>query len=110
MSAGLLFVAALHVGPGPDGLPVGHLGRFQIYFRVIPLLHLGDSDLDVLLPCSRDQELFGLRIAEETQHGVFLHQPMDTNAQLVFIGPALGLNRERDGGLRQIYFAVPDRP
>jgi len=53
----------------------------------------------VLLAGARDEELFGLRIAEEAQHGIFFHQLVNAVAQLVFVGARLRLDGEGDGRL-----------
>ncbi len=103
MPAGLLFVAALHVGFAANGLAVRNLRRFQNHFGVIALLHLRDHDFDVLLAGSGNEEFFGLRIAEEAQHGIFFHQFVDARAQLVFVGAALGLDGESDRRLGQLH-------
>ena len=102
MAAGLFLVAALHVGSAPNGFPIGDLGRLQDYFGVIALLHLGNRDFDVLLSRARYEEFFRLRVAKEAKHGIFFHELMDADAQLVFVGSALGLDSKRDGGLRQL--------
>ena len=101
VAAGLLLVAALHVGFAADRLAVRHLGCLQVDFGVVALLQLGDDDFNVLLPGPRDQELLGLRIAEEAQHGIFFHELVDAGAELVFVGAALGFDGEGDGRLGQ---------
>ena len=107
--AGLLFVAALHISFPANGLAIGNFGRFQVHFRVVPLLHLGDYDFNMLLPRARNQKLLGLRIAEEAQHGVFLHQLVNAGAQLVFIGTALGLDGKGNRRLGQGDFGILNR-
>ena len=82
-----------------NGLAIGNLGRLQVDFGVVAVLQLGDHHFDVLLAGAGDQELLGLRIAEEAQHGIFFHQLVDAVAQLVFIGARLGLDGEGDGRL-----------
>ena len=99
VAAGLLLVASLDVGFAANGFAIRNLGRFEHDFGVVTLLHLGDDDFNVLLSGAGDQEFFGLRIAEEAQHGVFFHELVETDAELVFIGAALGLDGEGDGGL-----------
>ena len=101
VAAGLLLVAALHVGLAADGLAVRDLGRLQVDLGVIALLELRDDDFNVLLPGAGDQEFLGLRIAEEAQHGIFFHELVDPGPELVFVGAALGFDREGDRGLGQ---------
>ena len=57
-------------------------------------------------PVPGDQEFLGLGIAEEAQHGIFFHELVDARAQLVFVGAALGLDRERDCRLGQMNFRI----
>ena len=54
----------------------------------------------------RDQELLGLGIAEEAQHGVFFHQLVDSRSQLVFVGAALGLDGEGDRRLGELHSGI----
>ena len=99
MSAGLLLVAALHVGGAANGLAIWHLGGLEHNLCVIAALQLADHDLDVLLSGAGDQKVLGLRIAEEAKHGVLFHQLVHADAEFVFVGAALGLDGEGDGGL-----------
>src|SRR2546429_6446926 len=109
VAAGLFLVPALHVGAPANGLAVGHLGRLQIHFGVVALLHLRDSDFDVLLSRARDEELLSLRVAEEAQHGIFFHQLVNADTEFVFIGSALAFDSKRDGWLRQFYRRILNR-
>ena len=101
VSAGLLLVAALDVGGAADGFAVGHLGGLEDDLGVVAALELADDDLDVLLAGAGDEEVLGLRIAEEAQHGVLFHELVDADAEFVFVGAGLGLDGEGDGGLGQ---------
>src|SRR5260370_1131357 len=109
VAAGLLFVASLDVGLAANGFAIRHLGRFQDYFGVVPLLHLRDYDFDVLLSRARDQEFFRLRVAEEAQHGIFFHQLVEADAELVLVRAALRLDGEVDRGLGQLHRWIADR-
>ena len=109
MSAGLFLVLALDVSLAANGLAVRNLRRFQNHFGVVPLLHLGDHHFDVLLARARDQELLGLRIAEEAQHGIFFHELVDAGAQLVLVSAALGFDGKGDGRLRQLHPRILNR-
>src|SRR5256885_16268622 len=93
MAASLLLVAALHISVATNGLAIWHLRRFQIYFRVVTLLQLGDGDLDVLLARAGDEEFLGLLVAKEAQHRIFFHEFVNAVGELVFIGTRLGLDR-----------------
>ena len=101
VAAGLLLVAALHVGLAADGLAVRDLGRPEDDFSVVALLELGADDLDVLLAGARDEELLGLGIAEEAHHHVLFHQLVDAGGEFVLVSAGLGLDGEGDGGLGQ---------
>src|SRR5436305_5848025 len=74
VAAGLLLVAPLDVGFAADGFAIGNLGSFEVDLSVVALFEFGNYDFDVLLTGSGDEEFFGLRVAEETQHGVFFHE------------------------------------
>ncbi len=63
----------------------------------------------MLLSGAGDQKFLGLRIAEEAQHGVFFHQLVEADAQLVFVGAALRLDGEGDGRLGQLDARILDR-
>src|SRR5581483_11717386 len=98
----LLLVTALYIGLSANGLTVRHLGNLQVYLGVIALLHLGHGHFDVLLSGAGDQELFRLGVPEEAQHGIFFHELVNADTELVFVGAALRLNGERDGGLGKL--------
>ena len=76
---------------------------------MIALFHLRHSHFDVLLSRTRDQELFGLSIAEEAQHRILFHQLVNADAKFVFVGPALRLNGKGDCRLRQLHWRVLNR-
>ncbi len=67
--------------------------------RVVAALEFADHDFDVLLAGSGDEEVLGLLIAEEAQHGVLFHEFVDSDAEFVFVGAGLGLDGEGDGRL-----------
>ena len=108
VASGLLFVASLDVGFAANRFAIRNLGRFQHDFGVIALLHLRNYDFDVLLSGACDQKFFGLRIAEEAQHGIFFHQLVQPNAELVFVRAALRLNGEGDGWFGQLHCGIAD--
>src|SRR5208282_2271198 len=100
--AGLLLVFALGVGLAADGFTIGNLGRLQREIDVVALLQLGHNNLNVLLAVSGEQKFLGLRIAGESQRGVFFHNFVNGNADLIFIGAGLGLDRKGDGRFRKL--------
>src|SRR5260370_24322191 len=65
VSAALLFVTTLNIGLAANGLTIRNLRRFEVYFRVIALLQLGDDNFNMLLAGSGNKKLLGLRVAEE---------------------------------------------
>ncbi len=99
VSAGLLFVAALNLGGAADGFAIGDLGRFEDDLGVVAALEFADHDFDVLLAGSGDEEVLGLGIAEEAQHGVLFHELVDADAEFVLVGAGFGLDGEGDGRL-----------
>ena len=99
VAAGLLFVAAVRLGFGADGFEVGNLGRLERDLGVIALFEAADDGLDVRLACAGDQELVGLRVAEEADEQVLFHELVDGGRELVFVGAALGLDGVGHGGL-----------
>ena len=101
MSAGLLLVAALHVGGSADGLAVGNLGRFERDIHAVTLLQAADSDLHVLLTGAGDQKFLGLRVAVETEGKIFLQQFVESVPHAVFVAAAFRFHGERDGRLGQ---------
>ncbi len=83
VAAGLL-LAALSVGLASDGFAIGNLGSFESDFGVVALFEARDDGLDVRLACAGDEELVGLRIAEEADEEMsFFHQFMDGRRELV---------------------------
>ena len=71
VTAGLLFVFAFGVGFAANGFAIRNFGRLEREVDVIALVQLGDDDFDVLLAGAGEQEFLGLRIARETERGVF---------------------------------------
>ena len=70
VAAGLLLVAALHVGLAADGFAIRNLGRVQLDIHAVALLQAADDHFDVLLPAAGQQELLGLRVAIKAQRRV----------------------------------------
>ena len=65
VAAGLLLVASLRLGLAADGFAIGNLGRLEGDLGVVALFEAADDGLDVRLACAGDEELVGLRVAEE---------------------------------------------
>ena len=89
------------LGLGADGFAVGHLGRLERDFGVVALFEAADDGLDVRLAGAGDEELVGLRVAEEANEQVFFHQLVDGGGELVFVGAGLGLDGVGHGRLGQ---------
>ena len=101
VAAGLLLVAALGLGLGADGFAIGHLGRLEGDFGVVALFEAADDGLDVRLAGAGDEELVGLRIAEEADEQVLFHELVDGGGELVLVGAGLGLDGVGHGRLGQ---------
>ena len=108
VTAGLLLVAALDVGPAANGFAVGNLRRFQGDIHAVALLQAADHDFDMLLAAAGQQELAGLRVAVEAQGLVFFQDAVDGVAHAVFVVARLGFDGEGDGGLRQFDRRIGD--
>ena len=76
---------------------------------MIALLHFGDNDFDVLLAAAREQEFLRLRVARETQRGIFFHDFVNGDADFVFIGARFGFDGKSDGRLGKLRRGVIDR-
>ena len=103
VAAGLLLVAALHVGLAANGLAIGNFRRVQLDIHAVALLQAADDHFDVLLAAAGEQKFLGLRIAIEAQRLIFFEDALDGVAQAVFILAALGRDRKRDRRLRQLH-------
>ena len=108
VAAGLLLVAALHVGPAANGFAIRNFRRVQLDVHAVALLQTADDHFDVLLAAAGQQKFLGLRIAIEAQRLIFFENPLDGVAQAIFILAALGRNREGDGRLRQVHRRISD--
>ena len=101
VAAGLLLVASRRLDLGADGLAVRHLGRFERDLGVVALFEAADDGLDVRLAGAGDEELVGLRVAEEADEQVFFHELVNGGGELVFVGAGLGLDGVGHGRLGQ---------
>ena len=99
VAAGLLLVASLRLGLGADGFAIGHLGGLEGDFGVVALFEAADDGLDVRLARAGDEELVGLRVAEEADEQVLFHELVDGGGELVFVGAGLGLDGVGHGRL-----------
>ena len=79
--AGLLLVAALHLGARRDGLLVGDLRRVERHLDVVAVLQLLDDGLDVELARAGEDELLRLRVAREVERGVFFENLVERDAE-----------------------------
>ena len=101
VAAGLLLVAALGFSLAADGFAVGDLGRLEGDFGVVALFEAADDGLDVRLAGAGDEELVGLRVAEEADEQILFHELVDGGGELVLVGAGLGLDGVGHGGLGQ---------
>ena len=95
VATGLFLVLAFGVGLAANGFAIRHLGRLQREIDVVALVELGHHDFNVLLARSCKQKFFRLRIAGETQRGIFFQDFMDGYADFVFVRARFRLDRER---------------
>ena len=85
VAAGLLLVAALHVGLAANGFAIRNLRRVQLHIHAVALLQAADDHFHVLLPAAGQQKLLGLRIAIEAQRLIFFQNPLDRVAHAIFV-------------------------
>ena len=102
-------MASLHVSAPANSFAIGDFWSFQIHFRVVSLLHLGNDYLNVLLAGPGDQEFFRLRVAEEAQHRIFFHELVNADTQFVLVSAGLRLDRKRDGRFWQLHVWILNR-
>ena len=72
---------------------------FEGDFGVVALFEARDDGFDVGLAGAGDEELVGLRVAEEADEEVLFHELVDGGGELVFVGAGLGLDGVGHGGL-----------
>ena len=68
---------------------------------MVALFEAADDGLDVRLAGAGDEELVGLRVAEEADEQVLFHELVDGGGELVFVGAGLGLDGVGHGRLGQ---------
>jgi hypothetical protein len=73
-----------------DGFAVGNLGRLERDFGVVALFEAADDGLDVRLAGAGDEELVGLRVAEEADEQILFHELVDGGASLSSSARLLG--------------------
>src|SRR5581483_8336658 len=89
--ARLLLMPPLRIRLAANGLAVGNFRRLQRDLGVITLLEAAYDGLDVGLACAGNEELVGLRIAEEADKQILFHELVDGGCELVLVGAALRL-------------------
>ena len=109
VSAGLLFVFAFGVGLCANCLAVGHFRRMQREFHVVALAKLGNDHLDMLLSGTGEQKFFRLRIAPEAQREILFENPVNRDADAIFVRARLWFNCERDRRFGNARGRVEDR-
>src|SRR5229473_2049940 len=92
----------------PDCFAVRNFGRLQRQIHVVAFVQLGHHHFNVLLAGARKEKFLRLRIAHETQRGIFLHDLVNGHADFVFIGARFGLHRKGDGRFRDLRGFVID--
>src|SRR6185369_16220657 len=60
MTAGLLLVASLNVGPAANGFAIGDLRRFEGDVHAVAFFQAADDNFHVLLSAAGEKELAGL--------------------------------------------------
>ncbi len=90
VTACLLFVFALHLGAGGDGLLVGDLGCLQVHLHPIPSLEPVHCDLDVELAKAGQDKLAGLFVPEHLEYRVFIHDLVECRHDLFHVRLGLG--------------------
>ena len=88
VAAGLLLVPAVRLRCSLDRLAVRNARRLQVDVDAEPALELRDRDFDVQLSLTREQQLFGLRIAAVADGRVLFLEPVHRRADLVFVAAA----------------------
>src|SRR5262249_44909701 len=97
----LLLVTALDLGPAADGLLIRDARGKEDHLGVELPLHALEGHLDVKLADARDEELLRLGVVVVAERRVLLGQPGQGVRDLVLVALGLGLEGERDGGLRK---------
>ena len=83
------------------GLAIGNLGRLERDLGVVAALEAVHDGLNVRLARAGDEELVGLRIAEEADEQVLFHELVNGGRELVLVGAGLGLDGVGHGRLGQ---------
>src|SRR3989449_10466041 len=99
--ARLLLVLALALGAALDRLLVRDAWGQEVDVHVVLALHALDDHLDVEAANARDEELLGLGVVMVVDRRILLGNPRERVRDLVLVAARLGLDRERDGRLRE---------
>ena len=91
----------MRFGRGLDRFAIRNARRLQVDVDAEPPLELGDRHFDVQLSLSREQQLFGLRIAAVADRRVFFLEAVHRSADLVFVAAGLRLDGVRQDRLRK---------
>ena len=86
VASGLFLVAALGFGAAEDGFAVGDFGGFEDDVGVVAAFEFGDDGFDVGLAGAGDEELAGLGVAVEADHGVVFHELVEGGGEFVLVG------------------------
>ena len=99
---------ALGAGRAADGFAVRNLGRVECDVEMIAAFDLADDRLNMRLTGAVEQEVLRLRVADEAQALVLLHDAVDGLAEFVLVVAALSRNGVGDGWLGQLDGRVLD--
>src|SRR5580704_4523686 len=90
---------SLRLGLAAYCLAIRNLRRLQRDLSVVALFQAAHNGLYVRLTRACDKKLVSLRVAEETNEQILLHQLVDGGRELVLVGARLGLDGVSHGWL-----------
>src|SRR6267142_3519691 len=85
VTAALLLVLTLNIGPSLDRFTIWDLRGVQKHFHAVSLLQSRDCHFHVHLALARNEKLFGLGFARVSQPEVFIHELVDRRTDLFFV-------------------------
>src|SRR2546425_7322644 len=109
-AARLSHVAPLRLRGLTNGLAVRDLGLADVGLDPEFAQEAVDDDLQVKLAHAVDQRLARLLVAGHPERRVFQREPRQGYAELLLVGPRLGLDRHRDHRLGEGHRLQHDRP
>ena len=106
VTAGLLFMFALHIASALDGFPVGDPGSGQHHIQTVAALQLGKRHIDLHIAHCRKEQLLGLGIVFKAQGFILVQQPVDALSNLVFLALVLGGDSHGVEGFRIFHAGI----